>query len=411
MGTREMQDYIYFKWTNDVSARTLPVSAGLLFPPLFALSYFSTEKNEAMTREQIEKEGIDDSQIQAYIGDDCYLVEKQLSVKEIIAQTYMSPRAKFMLRFEALLFPSETLFTLDTVYKILFFDFYRLFGELNLERAHGEQEGCPTNDTTVDCPVYNAFVPIILACYMLIANIFLVNFLIAIFNNVIEEVQAEALGRWKYNLLLETEQYACRYILPPPLTLFEMIYHSCKAIFCKQLRSPKTDRATEAKVKSESEEAGKDTEISVGDDEENTNEHLVARELTLSESQEARMQANQAVLNLALIETQKAEQEAERQMEMTRVTKLQQIVEDVLNEAEDSLAALTVPEETVKPEPSTRGLPVKKDEDEEAPPSVEEVQQLLVEFEKQVQALVSLMDRRLWEFIKRSEHTSGENII
>ncbi|KAL7064417.1 hypothetical protein AAHC03_05123 [Spirometra sp. Aus1] len=555
IGAREMQDYIYFKWTNDMNSRTLPVAVGLLFPPLFALSYFSTEKKEAMTRSEIEEQGIDDSEIRSYIGDDRYLVAKQLSVGEVIGSTYMSARAKFMLRLmiylpflffatytilyempairytlselflavtlfiqildsafpfvimarkcgkyhfdfflslsfvwletaialqlficlfmrlflrnrfylvksfaavllltlycrlflflrasrrlgpammtlfalikvavvftvivlvillpsgisqEALLFPNETVFTSDTVYNIVFYDYYRLFGELNLERARGEEEGCPTNDTTVDCPVYNALVPIIVACYMLIANIFLVNFLIAIFNNVIEEAETEALGMWKYNLLLETEQYNCRYILPPPLTLLEMIFRGFKALICKEIRCSKAAAGTGEKTNAESEETSVATgnESDVGEEE--PDEKPVPFELSLEESQEARMQANQTVLNLALIETEKAEEEAERQMEMPRLTKLRQTVEDVLNEAADSLAALTVPEETTQTQRPTTGPHI---EEEEAPPSVEEVQQLLLTFEKQVHSLVSLMNKKLWKFVKMREKASEE---
>ncbi|VDK74212.1 unnamed protein product [Dibothriocephalus latus] len=460
MGTREMQDYINFKWTNNMSSGTLPVAAALVCPPLFALSYFSTERTEAMTQEEIKERSIDDSEIRNCVGGDRYIVTKQLSVGKIIALTYMSARAKFLLRFmmyvlflffatntvlsempedrytvsELLLaimlfiqvldsgFPfvvmarkcgrhhlqfflslsfiwCETAIALQLIICLLL----RLFLKENffLMKSFAavlcEQEGCPTNDTTVRCPVFNAFVPVILACYMLMANIFLVNFLIAIFNNVIEEVEAEALGVWKYNLLLEAEIYECRYILPPPLTIFEMIYHAFEALFCRKRKSTELD--SEAKAKAESEEAEEDAGITVSVGGEESNKHVVPRELKLQESQEAFIQANQAVLNLALIETERAEQEAESQMEMARVITLRQTVEGVLNEAEGSLDALTMTEEKVKRKHSTLELHTDRDEDEEAkveeeaPPSVEEVQQLLLDFEGR---LLSDQDFRLF---------------
>nr|VZI15048.1 unnamed protein product [Spirometra erinaceieuropaei] len=475
IGAREMQDYIYFKWTNDMNSRTLPVAL-LLYGEKRSNDTIYQPRREQNLPSLLPNSSLPHSHRQfvimarkcgkyhfdfflslsfvwletaialqlficlfmrLFLRNRFYLVKSFAAVLllTLYCRLFLFLRAsrrlgpammtlfaliKVALVFtvivlvillpsgisqEALLFPNETVFTSDTVYNIVFYDYYRLFGELNLERARGEEEGCPTNDTTVDCPVYNALVPIIVACYMLIANIFLVNFLIAIFNNVIEEAETEALGMWKYNLLLETEQYNCRYILPPPLTLLEMIFRGFKALICKEIRCSKAAAGTGEKTNAESEETSVATgnESDVGEEE--PDEKPVPFELSLEESQEARMQANQTVLNLALIETEKAEEEAERQMEMPRLTKLRQTVEDVLNEAADSLAALTVPEETTQTQRPTTGPHI---EEEEAPPSVEEVQQLLLTFEKQVHSLVSLMNKKLWKFVKMREKASEE---
>ncbi|VDN21224.1 unnamed protein product [Dibothriocephalus latus] len=55
----------------------------------------------------------------------------------------------------------------------------------------------------------------------MIATIFLINFLIAIFNDVIADVEAAAIEIWKYDRLLQLNEYSARFILPPPFTFIE----------------------------------------------------------------------------------------------------------------------------------------------------------------------------------------------
>lgn len=43
------------------------------------------------------------------------------------------------------------------------------------------QEGCEEGSTDPNCPTKNAFVPVVVAVYMLVANVFLINVLIAVF--------------------------------------------------------------------------------------------------------------------------------------------------------------------------------------------------------------------------------------
>uniref|UniRef100_A0A183SE60 ANK_REP_REGION domain-containing protein n=1 Tax=Schistocephalus solidus TaxID=70667 RepID=A0A183SE60_SCHSO len=122
---------------------------------------------------------------------------------------------------QALLYPSRTELTWQAIKDVVFFNYYRLFAFMQLEEISGEKDGCFSNSTDPDCPTANFFVPVVLSVYALIATIFLINFLIAIFNDVIADVQAAAIEIWKYDILLQLNEYSARFILPPPFTFIE----------------------------------------------------------------------------------------------------------------------------------------------------------------------------------------------
>uniref|UniRef100_A0A0X3Q5K9 Transient receptor potential cation channel subfamily M member 2 n=1 Tax=Schistocephalus solidus TaxID=70667 RepID=A0A0X3Q5K9_SCHSO len=122
---------------------------------------------------------------------------------------------------QALLYPSRTELTWQAIKDVVFFNYYRLFAFMQLEEISGEKDGCFSNSTDPDCPTANFFVPVVLSVYALIATIFLINFLIAIFNDVIADVKAAAIEIWKYDILLQLNEYSARFILPPPFTFIE----------------------------------------------------------------------------------------------------------------------------------------------------------------------------------------------
>ncbi|XP_037623668.1 transient receptor potential cation channel subfamily M member 1 isoform X1 [Sebastes umbrosus] len=66
--------------------------------------------------------------------------------------------------------------------------------------------------------------PAIMACYLLVANILLVNLLIAVFNNTFLEVKSISNQVWKFQRYQLILTFHDRPILPPPLIIFSHLY-------------------------------------------------------------------------------------------------------------------------------------------------------------------------------------------
>ncbi|KAM7405570.1 hypothetical protein PAMP_000011 [Pampus punctatissimus] len=71
-----------------------------------------------------------------------------------------------------------------------------------------------------------------MACYLLVANILLVNLLIAVFNNTFFEVKSISNQVWKFQRYQLIMTFHDRPILPPPLIVFPHIYIVLKRLCC-----------------------------------------------------------------------------------------------------------------------------------------------------------------------------------
>uniref|UniRef100_A0A4W6CQQ8 Transient receptor potential cation channel, subfamily M, member 1a n=1 Tax=Lates calcarifer TaxID=8187 RepID=A0A4W6CQQ8_LATCA len=83
--------------------------------------------------------------------------------------------------------------------------------------------------------------PAIMACYLLVANILLVNLLIAVFNNTFFEVKSISNQVWKFQRYQLIMTFHDRPILPPPLIVFPHIYIVLKRLCCHCRRRPEGD--------------------------------------------------------------------------------------------------------------------------------------------------------------------------
>ncbi|XP_062246524.1 transient receptor potential cation channel subfamily M member 1-like [Platichthys flesus] len=83
--------------------------------------------------------------------------------------------------------------------------------------------------------------PAIMACYLLVANILLVNLLIAVFNNTFFEVKSISNQIWKFQRYQLIMTFHDRPILPPPLIIFPHIYILLKRLCCHCRRRPEGD--------------------------------------------------------------------------------------------------------------------------------------------------------------------------
>ncbi|XP_040587908.1 transient receptor potential cation channel subfamily M member 1-like [Mesocricetus auratus] len=66
--------------------------------------------------------------------------------------------------------------------------------------------------------------PALMACYLLVANILLVNLLIAVFNNTFFEVKSISNQVWKFQRYQLIMTFHDRPVLPPPMIIFSHIY-------------------------------------------------------------------------------------------------------------------------------------------------------------------------------------------
>ncbi|XP_074513194.1 transient receptor potential cation channel subfamily M member 1a [Sebastes fasciatus] len=83
--------------------------------------------------------------------------------------------------------------------------------------------------------------PAIMACYLLVANILLVNLLIAVFNNTFFEVKSISNQVWKFQRYQLIMNFHDRPILPPPLIVFPHIYIILKRLCCRCRRRTEGD--------------------------------------------------------------------------------------------------------------------------------------------------------------------------
>eukprot|EP00063_Salmo_salar_P052098 XP_014026933.1 PREDICTED: transient receptor potential cation channel subfamily M member 3-like isoform X6 [Salmo salar] len=114
----------------------------------------------------------------------------------------------------------------------------------NQFRAHGTWRNnapCGQNITTEDghvvalppCKTGAWIVPAIMACYLLVANILLVNLLIAVFNNTFFEVKSISNQVWKFQRYQLIMTFYERPILPPPLIIFSHMTMVLKHLCCR----------------------------------------------------------------------------------------------------------------------------------------------------------------------------------
>lgn len=66
--------------------------------------------------------------------------------------------------------------------------------------------------------------PVIMSIYLLVANILLINLLIAVFNNIFNEVNAIAHQVWMFQRFTVVMEYEQKPILPPPFIIFCHIF-------------------------------------------------------------------------------------------------------------------------------------------------------------------------------------------
>ncbi|XP_031799527.1 transient receptor potential cation channel subfamily M member 3 isoform X1 [Sarcophilus harrisii] len=136
---------------------------------------------------------------------------------------------------QAILFPNEEP-SWKLAKNIFYMPYWMIYGEVFADQI---DPPCGQNETREDgkivqlppCKTGAWIVPAIMACYLLVANILLVNLLIAVFNNTFFEVKSISNQVWKFQRYQLIMTFHERPVLPPPLIIFShmtMIFqHLC----------------------------------------------------------------------------------------------------------------------------------------------------------------------------------------
>ncbi|XP_077993758.1 transient receptor potential cation channel subfamily M member 2-like isoform X2 [Glandiceps talaboti] len=145
---------------------------------------------------------------------------------------------------QAILYPDEQR-TWPIMNGIFYKPYFQIYGELFLEEF--EVEGCTTNETSIlsgepRCERYHTLVIILLAVYMVLSNILLVNLLIAMFSYTFSKVQDHTDLFWKFQRYGLIAEYQWRPMLFPPLIIFSHIRMCVQAVLghcCPRIRRGK----------------------------------------------------------------------------------------------------------------------------------------------------------------------------
>ncbi|WAR22251.1 TMP2L-like protein [Mya arenaria] len=110
---------------------------------------------------------------------------------------------------------------------VFYYPYWQLYGELFFDAIGDDGDGCDSDQSMGkciqgdrDCLTYHWMVPFILAAYLMIGNILLLNLLIAIFSNVFHTVEKNSFEIWKFQMYYLVMEYNQKTFLAQPLSIF-----------------------------------------------------------------------------------------------------------------------------------------------------------------------------------------------
>uniref|UniRef100_A0A8C1VD16 Transient receptor potential cation channel, subfamily M, member 3 n=1 Tax=Cyprinus carpio TaxID=7962 RepID=A0A8C1VD16_CYPCA len=119
---------------------------------------------------------------------------------------------------------------------IFFMPYWMIYGEVFADQIDRVIVSLPP------CKTGAWIVPAIMACYLLVANILLVNLLIAVFNNTFFEVKSISNQVWKFQRYQLIMTFHERPVLPPPLIIFSHITMVLKHLCCRWRKHDEDER-------------------------------------------------------------------------------------------------------------------------------------------------------------------------
>ncbi|XP_070540267.1 transient receptor potential cation channel subfamily M member-like 2 [Ptychodera flava] len=158
---------------------------------------------------------------------------------------------------QALLYPGRRRLYWGIIRDIVYMPYFQIYGELFLEEldpiyGSGDDPICDASniDPTQSCSGGHPVVPFLLAIYLIVGNVLLLNLLIAIFSYVFEEVQTNSLQVWKYEVYDLVMEFEDRPPLAPPLIILSHIFLILRWVYHKvKNKSVVEDTATSYSAK------------------------------------------------------------------------------------------------------------------------------------------------------------------
>ncbi|XP_026320800.1 transient receptor potential cation channel trpm [Hyposmocoma kahamanoa] len=127
---------------------------------------------------------------------------------------------------QAILYPDKEA-SWYLIREVFFQPYFMLYGEVFAPDIDPE---CGKDIHQPKCVTGRWITPIAMTVYLLVANILLINLLIAVFNNIFNEVNEISHQVWMFQRFTVVMEYEQKPVLPPPLIIFCHIYATCKWI-------------------------------------------------------------------------------------------------------------------------------------------------------------------------------------
>ncbi|XP_059225544.1 transient receptor potential cation channel trpm isoform X4 [Stomoxys calcitrans] len=125
---------------------------------------------------------------------------------------------------QAILFPNMEP-TWRLIREVTYQPYFMLYGEVF---ADDIDPPCGENPGQNECVTGHWVTPITMSMYLLIANILLINLLIAVFNNIFNEVNSVSHQVWMFQRFTVVMEYQQKPVLPPPFIAFCHFYSLLK---------------------------------------------------------------------------------------------------------------------------------------------------------------------------------------
>ncbi|XP_028167979.1 transient receptor potential cation channel trpm-like isoform X9 [Ostrinia furnacalis] len=125
---------------------------------------------------------------------------------------------------QAILYPDKEA-SWYLIREVFFQPYFMLYGEVF---APDIDPDCGLEVNDHKCVTGRWITPIAMTIYLLVANILLINLLIAVFNNIFNEVNEVSHQVWMFQRFTVVMEYEQKPVLPPPIIIFCHIYATCK---------------------------------------------------------------------------------------------------------------------------------------------------------------------------------------
>ncbi|XP_027836600.2 transient receptor potential cation channel trpm [Aphis gossypii] len=110
--------------------------------------------------------------------------------------------------------------------------YFMLYGEVYADQIY---PGCDESSGMPNCQTGRWVTPLVMAMYLLVANILLINLLIAVFNNIFNDINAISHQVWMFQRFTVVMEYEQKPSLPPPLIFFCHVFLLAKYL-CRKIQ-------------------------------------------------------------------------------------------------------------------------------------------------------------------------------